>query len=157
MSNRFISRDRYRDALDKPLTLNRCVYGQNSSVNFIDHSGNIPIPIRVLALVWIGDATSGYATDPYYVEKVCQYIYRLETGTQARLAYKTDSDTKFGAKVTHVLPKEGLPDELRRRVYAPIRDSLLARHRVLWRQASATSWDYPNHIYMDDALIDVTK
>lgn len=115
-------------------------------------------PYQYLAMVWVGNVASGYATDPYYLEKVSAIIYTLDTGREATVKYLTDSNTKLGiTKVTHVVPTGDYAKVLQERVYGnpTLRAALLKRHQQLYKQASGTSWDYPLQVYLGNDTVSV--
>lgn len=115
-------------------------------------------PYQYLAMVWVGNVTSGYATDPYYVEKVAAIIFKLDTGKEATVEYRVESDTKLGlAKVTHVIPTGEFAEVLREKVYghATLREALLNRHQQLYKQGHSTSWDYPTKVYLGGETVSV--
>lgn len=140
---------------------------QSYAESFQDHTAVLQLPFyskamdfkedpyQYLAMIWVGNVSAGYATDPYYVEKVAQYVYELGTGREASVNYRNDIDTKLGGSVLHVVPAGEFAQVLQERIYGDpiIKEHLVKRHRFLYSEP----WNYPKHIYMNEEAIDVSR
>lgn len=111
-------------------------------------------PYQFVAMIWTGKVTAGYATDPYYVEKVAAHIYRMETGKYAKedwpLTDASDQNSNNGGEVVHVIPKPDLLAILQERVYGDptIRARLIERHQYLYQYSTQHGITYPKEVWI---------
>lgn len=125
--------------------------GEVYKLSFYDDARKQTDLYKFMAMAWVGDGESGYATDPYYIEKTERDLFRQETGNPGKLIEEVRAVTKLGEPATHLRATGDFFDFVNSRVYSDpaIREAIINRHKHLYESEP----DYPEGVYVGDEFV----